>query len=184
MKRPWRSLRLPENLKESCIRFFHVLLYFVFSKTRSNFLPILSDEASLKSLEMHQLKPEEYVYNISTERPNSSKMCLYEGSPPMLQKKFYSDHTHLFIYAHKHCSQVLEWQNSSSSYGIPLLPFHNKYLKYRWRCIYYTCSHSHWFKRSFSKGHLRKRFRDSDKSPDLMHSHIPHVTVAVLYLWQ
>lgn len=62
MKRPWRSLRLPENLKEFCIRFFHVLLYFVFSKARSNFLPILSDEASLKTLEMHQLKTEEYVY--------------------------------------------------------------------------------------------------------------------------
>jgi len=76
--------------------------------------------------------PEAYViYKISIERANSSKMCLYEGSSPMSQKKFYSDHTHLSIYAHKHCSQVLKWQNSSSSYGIPLVSFHNTCLKHR-----------------------------------------------------
>lgn len=135
MKCPWRSLRLSEKLKEFCITFLHVFLCFVFSKTRSNFLPMLSDEASLKSLEMQQLMPEEYVYNISTERPNSIKMCLYEGSLPTSQKKFYSDpfiHHGSFIHL---CTQTLltsfKVQNSSLSYGILLVSFLNKYLKYR-----------------------------------------------------
>lgn len=106
-----------ENLKAFCIRFLHVLLCcFSFSKTSSNFLPMLEDETSLKSLEMHQLISETYVVcNISRERQNSNKICPHQGPSPVPQQEFHSDHTHLWVHhshsAHKHCSQTSKQQN-------------------------------------------------------------------------
>lgn len=122
-----------ENFKEFCIRFlFALLCCFSFPKTSSNFLPMLRDETSLQSLEMHQLISEAYVVcNISTERKNSDKTCLHKGSTPAPQKEFYSCHTHLSISARKHCSGVYKQQNFPSSRGVPLVPLHNKCPEFR-----------------------------------------------------
>lgn len=102
-----------ENLKVFCIRFLQVLLCcFSFPKKGSNFLPMLGDETSLKSLEMHQLISETYVVcTISTERQNSNTICPHKGPSPVPQQEFHSDHTHLSTSAHKHCSRALKQQN-------------------------------------------------------------------------
>lgn len=131
MKCPRRSLRQWE-LKGTLHQVLICFALFSFPKTSSNILPMLRDGTSLQSLEMHQLISEAYVVcNISTERPNSNKICLHKGSSPASQKKFYSDHTHLSISAHKHRSQDLKQQNFPSSCGVPLVPLHNKCPKYR-----------------------------------------------------
>lgn len=127
MKCPWRPLRLSENLKEFCIKFLYVLLCFVFSKTWSNFLPMLSDVASVKSLEMYQLMPKAYViYSISTEKKQIQAKCVYmKVLDPCHKRNFI-----VIILVHL-CTQTLLTSLRGAKFFISLFPFHNKYQKYK-----------------------------------------------------